>query len=113
MIKQLSTAIENEALVKACQQQDFELEKLRAIVHDIETKPYSSWASELACMRENVEGTAALLREAEKERDALKARITAYEAAMNDVIDDHDDVYNYTCRRLNRALDGQPGEGAP
>lgn len=42
-----------------------EVERLRSILHDAETTPLAEWATELAAARENVAGTAALLKEAE------------------------------------------------
>lgn len=57
---------------------DAEIERLRGILRDAETVPMSEWATELAAMRENVAGTAALLGEAE-------ARIEQLEGALRGV----------------------------
>jgi hypothetical protein len=47
-------------------------------LHDVEATPMSEWAATLAAAKENVEGTAALLHEAEKRIAKLEAMIPQY-----------------------------------
>lgn len=52
-----------------------ERDRLESILRDAVTSEASSWARDMAAARENAEATALLLKEAESERDSLKAEV--------------------------------------
>jgi hypothetical protein len=67
----------------------FEREEARKLLHAVETTPLTEWATELAAARENVAGTAALLRVAEEQRDerndAAELWKASYERSASDL----------------------------
>jgi hypothetical protein len=59
-----------------------ERDKLFDQLHDVDATPMSEWAAELAAARENVEGTAALLREAERRAERAERERDCMHAAL-------------------------------
>jgi hypothetical protein len=77
------------------QRAEAEIERLNKIIHDADTTPHSEWAPTLAASRENVEGTAALLKEAEAQIELLKSAIKNHRSQKADdrCIEDDDALY--------------------
>lgn len=73
------------AVVAECRRAREVEEELEAILHDANSVPLSEVASEMAALRENVDGTAALLVEAEKERDEALARLEIAKGIAGDL----------------------------
>jgi len=95
-----------------------EVERLRGILHDAETTPLSEVATEMAALRENCAGVAALLNEATAEveswrnrygieastNEALRQRCANVEEARAQEATERDEALNSTTYRLTGVI---------